>query len=325
MIDWLRILDQGGVDYVLGPARNVRHHHVGINCPRCAGDTKYHFSIDLETGKIRGCWRDQNHWMGPIELVAELTHSSLSVAHQILVDGDRVMMEDCSPRRLQADLEMLDAEDEEKAELAKIEWPSGFKKFHQAERRAVPFYEYLFRRGFINPDAVAECYGLRWCDSGEWGPRIGFPLYDGLRMVGWTARAITKRARAKYKTYPSGEGVRHLVWDPVGDPDWLLVICEGPFDALKIDWYADERPVRALAMLGLQAGAAKGAALVRAADGAREVVLLLDRGAEAQALELQAALGPLRPRIAGLPRGIKDPGDLSRVAVERLLDGLLGG
>jgi len=324
VIDWLRFLDRNRIDYVIGPAQNVRHNHIGINCPRCGDDTKHHFSIDLESGKIKGCWRDSNHWMDPLELVAELTHTSQGEARRLLSEGGQIMVEDCSPKALMEELELLDdSKRGEPDQLPELEWPPEFYHFN-AQRRALPYYEYLSARGFSNPEAVAECYGLRWCADGEWGPRIAFPLYEELRMVGWTARAITKRAKAKYKTHPIGKGVRRLLWDPAGRDDWLLVVCEGPFDALKIDWFAAERPVRAVAIMGLQVGAAKIGALVRAATGAREVVLLLDSDAEAQALELQGALGPLRARIVALPRGVKDPGDLSRVAVERLLDRLLG-
>lgn len=308
--DWSGFLIAAGVDHVIGPNGAVRSGHVGINCPRCANDTKHFFSIELTSGKVRGCWWDRTHWLSPRELVAELAHVSIDRAKEIIEEGEFASVE--SPKTLLDELEKDDAP-RVSTIPAITTWPEECLRFtrnpKQAERQ---FHTYLISRGFSNPYAVARKYGLRWCVSGRWKMRVLFPLTIDGTLRGWTGRAITKAARARYLTEPKGDGVRHLIWNEYETRNGGrgLIFCEGPFDALKLDWHTHALGVRAAALLGLNAGSAKLSAAARLARGFDGVAIVLDAGAEAQGMDVAERLAVLAPRVGALPEGRKDPGEL---------------
>lgn len=319
--NWLRFLDSTRTPYLLGPCPNVRRDHVGINCPVCRSDDKYYFSIDIEEGKIRGCWWSANHWRNPTELIAILAGVTFAEANKIY-RGD-----DDAPKESIADMrKRLEALDDPKGLqvhrviLKVLDLPPEFNHFtSEPSRRERPFVRYLHRRGFGDVQHLGAKYGLRWCDLGEWGPRVIFPLYRLNRILGWTARAITP-ARAKYLHHPEGDTIRHLLWtSPNLDRAEVVVVCEGVLDALRVVTCAPrEKNVGAVALLGLSAGEDKLAALREVARHKR-VVFLLDRGTEAQAMELRGRTPDLNARIGFLPEGVKDPGDLSEWQVEELV------
>jgi len=314
--DWVAFLQSTGIDHVVGPAQNVRRGHVGIDCPTCPGDTKKHFSIDVEKGTIKGCWRDKSHWMGPSALIAALARVSYEEANRMLESGEFPVT--VSTAELLRELDRRDAP-RVAPTGASAPWPKEFRPFTEnPDRKERPFHYYLEDRGFSCPWVIAQTYGLRWCAQGDWKGRVAFPLRLAGRQVGWTGRAIG-RSKLRYRTEPAGDLVRHLVWNlEEGDEGRILILCEGPFDALKVDCYAPHG-VTAVALLGLSAGPSKVARIAKAAPGYDHVVLLLDRAAEAQAMDLATSMSVLHPRVAYLPEGVKDPGELTMSQVSEVL------
>ena len=314
-MDWIDFLDSCGVEYVEGPKGQVRKGHVGIQCPRCRDDEKFHFNIELDTGRIRGCWRDKNHWMSPPQLVGHLAGVSTVEAKRILADGDVPV--DVSPRTL---LDRLEKDDDVEKDLDVLTWPDEARPFGSKTRQEQPYVNYLKRRGFLNPYDPTARFGLRWCPRGKWSHRILFPLYrvDG-ELAGWTGRDITGTSKVKYRTHPPGDAVSRLAFGY--DPEVTgrsLVLVEGPVDACKVEVYGGPGTY-ALALLGLNVGPRKLALVDAVAQGFRRVVILLDDGAQAQALDLAYQLTHLDPIMGHLPPGVADPGDLRHDEVSRVL------
>jgi hypothetical protein len=266
--------------------------------------------------------------MSRTELVMELAGVSKSVAVSILKEGD--VPTDLQPKTLLAQLDALDAAAAPKvATTVEAVWPDNARKFSKSPKRIeLPYARYLRRRGFDDPDGVARAYGLRWMNKGPWSHRILFPLRDAEgTLAGWTGRDITGTSRAKYKSYPTGDAMSGLAFMPSFLPpeDDLLVLVEGPLDALKVDWFAGDLPVQAVALLGLSAaqGPAKQGLVTKLARTVKRVVVAMDAGAEAQAQDIAAALAVLDARVVLLPEGVKDPGELAPEAVKKWLKEIL--
>jgi hypothetical protein len=323
MFDWCRFFDSISVEYLVGPASNVRRDHVGIDCPKCAGDQKKHFSINLATGKVRGCWRDKGHWMSAVDLICYLGGVSRSRAIEMLKTDEFPV--EVNMRTLARQLDELGSR--ESKDLEQQTWPEGFERFGRGlTKRARSFVEYLEGRGFEDGDAARA--GLRWCDrAGDWMKRIMFPLFADDVLVGWTGRSIIG-SKLRYRLHPAGDTAAGLIWNDRGaarlEQKRVLVVCEGTFDAWKIHVHGEEQGVTAVAILTTGAGPLKLGKIVKAARGFERVVVLLDRGAEAQAMDLCESLQVIAPTLESLPRGVKDPGELSRRQVLELVEGWLG-
>lgn len=317
MIDWVRVFEHYGVDHVIGPAPNVRRGRVGLSCPQCGSDTKNHFSVDIETGRVIGCWRDRTHWMPPAVLLATVAGISQAKARELCKDTPDLPVSE-TPGAMLASLERAPAK---AAEEEAVEWDSSLKRFtgHAAERR---FLRYLGQRGFDDPAAVARQFGLRYATVGRWNARVAVPIWrmgpEGGTFCGWSARAITA-ASAKYLAHPIGSAMQRLLWESwaVEKGDTLVVV-EGPFDGLKLAAYAP-RGFTIVSLLTNVAGRAKIARLLELASRAARTVIVLDRGAEGQGLDLQAQLMMARPAFASVPESYKDPGDIPAGEVRRFL------
>lgn len=328
--DWQAFLDAQGIDYVVGPATNIRRGHVGFSCPGCPNDTGNHFSIEVESGKIRGCWRDPAHWLGPVELIATLAGVSWSRAREILDSGD-VSTEATTARALLASLERPQERAPAKLALPTLPLPADFLRFRgEPSRLRRPFDDYLGERGFDDPERLSYDFGIRYALSGRWANRIVFPFWRDGRLVGWTGRAIG-RAKARYIAEPTGDAMAAILWESrrVEEGD-VLALVEGPFDALRIADVLDEDVVAA-ALLTNSAGPEKRARILALSARARRTVIILDEGAETRAIALQRDLAVIKPALVFCPsdpflylsRRDRDPGALSPQGVEYIFRGIL--
>ncbi len=102
----------------------------------------------------------------------------------------------------------------------------------------------------------------------------------------------------------------------------MLVVVEGPLDALKVDFYGKHDGCRAVAMMGTSVTARQVGALARLSQMYNDIVVVLDSGAEAQAMTTSAALSSLGARMAVLPEYVDDPGDLSEKQVHDLISSI---
>lgn len=315
MIDWVHLLSSRGIEFVdQGP--NVAKGNINIQCPFCGrADSSHHMGIRLSDG-YWGCWRDKAHrGRRPHRLLKQLLGMSGA-------DVDAMLSGESMP--IDVDLDAL-ADELEVGDPGPgsntLELPEDLSMFSSrpgaAEKR---FCSYLRRRGFSQPYRVARYYDLRWSVAGDMAYRLVIPFYmDGV-CVGYTGRSVGN-ATVRYDSRPKGQGALSGVlanYDHARKGGKHLVIVEGPFDALKVDWYGRKRGIRAVPLLGLSNTARKATALSRIVGRFESAHLLLDSGAESNLLDMSSALTSLGVRILEMPRGVEDPGDLSKQQVRQL-------
>jgi hypothetical protein len=93
--------------------------------------------------------------------------------------------------------------------------------------KLIPVLEYMVSRKLFPED-----YAFHWTPKVGFSNRLIIPfLYKG-NIVGWTARAIND-AKPKYLSEQQPGYVFNL--DSQQDDRELVIVCEGPFDALSID------------------------------------------------------------------------------------------
>lgn len=319
--DWISWFESNGIDHTVGPAKDVRTGHVGIACPVCASDTGTHFSIDVSSGKVRGCWRDKTHWMSGPKLMRALAGVPECEAWKLLQSGDASAVSFDAASLL----DTLESKESERGQFVGEDWPREFHPLGSGPSTfRAPFRDYMESRGFPRHDhaALYQTYDISWCRTGRYKNRIIFPLFHKMMLVGWTGRAIT-RSRARYDTHPPGVAAGRIVWnnfafEPKPRKRDVLVLCEGTFDALKLDWFGWEHGLRSSALLGNNAGSAKLRVVAEIAQRFRKTYVMLDRAAEGHALDIVAALSVCGVEYLELPGEADDPGEMTAQEVRAL-------
>lgn len=327
--DYINFLERYGIEYKTR-SPNAGRGEIAIRCPFCgAADPSEHMSINLD-GRGWMCRRarddPQHRGNSPARLIRALIGCSAAEAARIvgapLLPGAQSVAD-----QVEALLGGAAAAPPAPRELRE---PAEFKKFIglPSER---PFLRYLEGRGFparFVRRASAEM-GLRYCTAGPFAGRVIFLVHMEGRLATWTGRAISPRAGRRYQAHtpdpelaaswglpPAALPVEQgLLWyDDLLPGGEVLHLVEGPMDALK------------LRMLGHQATCLFTNAPSRGqVDLLRDLaprfvrrVILLDRGAEAQALSAARQLAALGFRAAWLPPGVEDPGELTARAVSKI-------
>lgn len=120
-----------------------------------------------------------------------------------------------------------------------VELPEGFVSLRTIDdlmsfsaRRLGPALRYLEGRG-VSFEIAADI-GIGFCAAGKYANRVVIPVYDGERLVGWSARDITGRAERKYENAPGMMRDRMLFnMNAIARVTAQPLICaEGGFDAL---------------------------------------------------------------------------------------------
>ena len=323
IFDWPAYLESVGVEYVSGPAKNVARGHVGINCPFCQNDTGHHFGIRLEDGRVRGCWKDRAHWASPERLVAILTGCSFDEAAGIY--NDNSTRPDVSIAELRKRLETGKEGKPLQERPMPIEKPTGFKLFKDKHSRVEqPYRRYLKQRGFSSPELLSNVYGVGFCPTGEWSHRILIPFWDKHNfdvLVGWTGRSIIE-SEDRYKTHPHGNSLKDYVYNlPIYASGEILVIVEGPLDVLKLDSVIAESGMRSwvAGVLGSAPSSGRINEIAEASQRFKGVVVLFDKGARSQSMQLASDLATVGAKSVELPTDWEDPGEMSERAAEEFL------
>ncbi len=176
------------------------------------------------------------------------------------------------------------------------------------------FWLYLKNRGFDDPDAVIQQYNLKACLSGRWSGRLIIPV----NHVGWQGRALrTTKDTPRYLT--SHEDVKKTLFN-MGCNGLVLFVCEGPLDAIKIDFYGQNYGARATCLFGSVPTIEQIHLLREMATGYTRVVLLLDNDTAGQAASFQLTDWVRNIEIGSMPDGVSDPGSMSGDQVRRMVD-----
>lgn len=314
-MNWQEFLEAYDIHYVTsGP--NTRRGEVSIQCPWCGDDDpSQHLGISLASDAW-GCLRHGGHrGKAPHRLVQAILGCSYTQAQLIVRQYNR-----SDPTNLDEALSaLLGTVTTPAAPLAPVELPG--RLIHRKGPNTRKFFDYLTDRGFHDPKNISYYYGLRACLTGRFKDRIIFPCYDAdWQLIAFTGRALGNPINAP--RYLSSERIKDTIFNESsfanGGP--ILLVVEGPFDALKLDYYGS--PVRATCTFGTTPHVNQLAILAGLKKRFKRIIVLFDVGATEQAWHLADSLGL---EVGSLPEGVEDPGDLSAFGVTKFVRSLLTG
>lgn len=285
MEGWRALLDRHQIMYVDRGA-NVGRGHIAIKCPYCADDPSHHLTINEQTGGWR-CWRDpeQHRGWGARRLLRKL----LGYAPDI------------------EDFNLGRAEPKTHNPPQPVTMPLGVKRLSDLPSDSI-FHQYLYQRGF--DEQAIDVYPIHAAYQGYFKDRIVFPVYYYGSIVSWVGRTIVE-ALPRYLTL-AGCSIDAL-FNIVQKPRQNLLVTEGPFDALNVDYYSIY--FNAVALLGLKLTSSRLRQLIDLSARYQKVGICLDSGCDL--LAAQMCLKIPNAFLVELPGGIKDPGEMSCDQIRR--------
>lgn len=338
MVDWPTMFDSLGIEYVDTGASTAKGN-IYVHCPWCGGlDESFHLGVHLGVGnkwKGYGCWKDKRHrGRNPRRLVAGLLNIGLGQAEQILNSrgGGSLPGSGAIQERVKAMKGII--EDEKPVKLNFLPEIRPIDKLGQGKI----FLEYLTeKRGYRMTEAVQMCfnYRLRYAMSGHFAYRLIIPVYNfNNELVTWTGRSIADK-EPKYRTLTADidkakEDNLPLAVGPITDYIWNedklvkthfargLVLCEGPLDAMRVDYFCRDMGVRATCLFGKVLYDRQYDILMSIRNGFKHKVVILDRDAEMYSHRVTSRLQTLGFRTARLPPGRFN--DLGAMPWEKVLD-----
>jgi len=268
------------------------------------------------------CWRVHNHKGGhPAKLVSALLRCSISEAYKLTNVGGGYVPTGALDRITAA---LTRAQPTINPE-ASLTFPDAFKVFKDTWS-ATPFLAYLRGRGFaMVPRLLTDTHGLYYCTQGSYHGRIIFPMWQHGRLLSWVGRTIYSAEEQRYKAHTVNPAVARaqnlepalaasrncLLWHDklytTRAP--ILVIAEGPFDALKINVLARGRAF-ATCWTSSSPTAAQIDLLRPVASRFQKRILLSDVDLATEAYATARLLVALNFDVAQLPRTLKDPAQL---------------
>lgn len=325
---WERFCSVYNIDFVTsGPS--TAKGNIYIQCPYCGNDDHgHHMGLALNYREpYYACWRNQGHrGKNPARLIVMLLQCSRADAEALVASSEQNL--DGYEQAVARYMASLNPAAATEATKAPLEMPSEFAsvdRLLQSSAGSKPFH-YLEERGFDDVANFMAYYNLRYCRTGTFARRLVVPIYQGGQLMTWTARDVTGRSDLRYHTLSAeAEVAKRQGYQPallpINDTVFnydraavggeVLVVCEGPFDALKLDWFAPDGVV-AVAVFGMPKDAQHGV-LLRLAKRFEKVAVALDASATSSAVRiwqrLESVLGKAVARL-DLPTGVKDPGAL---------------
>lgn len=337
VFDWERLLRERRIPHIdSGP--NVKRGELAIRCPFCgSADPSMHMGLNLETGWY-SCWRNRAQHSGksPLRLLMKLLHVSYGQAREIAGLGDDYV----DPEGFDAMAAKLMQRDQnegrkEQVQRRILDLDPGFAIIEPRGRTRSHFDYLVEERGFYEPGDIARlgrvygvCAGLRELSGnprpGEsmqnFSHRVILPYYQDGDLVTWTGRAIgpSKFRYLDLKVDDSILAPKETLYNHdamyARGPRKALVLVEGPFDALKLDFYGRAAGVRAVALSTNSVKPAQGFLLQAAADLFPNVLVMMDNAnaldiVDSMRLAQELAFIP-QLRFVKVPNGAKDPGAL---------------
>lgn len=329
-MDWPNFLTANHITFV-ERGRNVSRGNIAIKCPFCPDDPSEHCNISL-TGRGFFCLRNRAHSGGEARLVQAIMRCSYEQALAI-VQGGKVLPDDWFERVM-----ALANPTTELAVVPPIKLPKEFVPIYPERITHRPFWNYLkLKRRYTDKqiDRMWKLWDICIATKGPFHGRVIFPVYFEERLVTWTGRTISPNVELRYKTLsddpdkaaesklPCALGPISnylLYWDHIIDCDAdTIILCEGPFDALRIMHLGWTSGIVATCFFTAQPGPNQVDLLHELLPNYRHRYLLLDEGTVGTSMRVADSLASLGVERLELPMGIKDPDLLSVEALHRLL------
>lgn len=317
MFDWPSFLQQNNIHHVAsGP--NVSKGNIAIRCVWCgSADDSQHLVINLN-GQGFKCWRDRSHsGRNPARLIQALLNCSWDQANVIAGQGKSLPNDFMS--KVKASLmkqEPIQVEN-------KLKFSSDFKKFSKLPSCKI-YLDYIMSRGFTIADT--QKYNVYYASQGLYKGRVIFTvMYEG-KLVGWTGRTVYPSQNARYKTLTNDKEKADEQGEiPAPRPisDFLLfydrlvvsdantiVLCEGPFDAWKVNCIGEYLGVVATCFFTSSMSKQQVNLLHGLLPKFENKLLLLDQNTFSKATRIGKDLTALDVVIKKLPAHISDPGEI---------------
>lgn len=329
--DWQRFLDSYNIPYVTHSG-NLQRGRLGLACPLCAEegnpDPDYHLGIDPKTG-MWNCWRGPRHGgKSPVALIRALLKCSWTRAREIagntLDTAEGFKMFELSPQQIFEANHIVETGPKE------VTFPDSLKLLDLERKTHKRFANYLLDRGYPIKlqEELSKYYGLRVALAGRWKHRVVFPVYEGNKLISWTGRSIDSDATPRYLSLSASKvdkdgkqavkNLKELPWNLNNFREGnIIVVCEGPFDALKVDFYGRTHNVTAVCLHGLNISAGQLVALGDVSDLAQKIVVMLDTPDVSQAVAKEMVGFGCYVHTSPIPEGRKDPGELTKKEVKR--------
>ena len=334
MFDWPQFLTNHNIPYIT--TGKVGRNDIGTQCPFCGhADTGYNMSISLVN---RGwyCWKapDGHRGITPHRLIQALIGCSYLDAESLVKNDSNFIPNDGD---LLDKLHALfnDSPKLSPAPLQPLKIPDVFRPIEDIGLGRM-FVFYLEKRGFDYDDipSLVNSYQLRYCVSteflhGAYSNRLIFLISIEDKLVSWTGRHIGS-SRLRYNSLstedaelPASLSLKNTIlwYDQLKHHDGTLVICEGPFDALKVNYLGNPQSIYSTCVYGSTISDIQ-LDLLESLSQFKNKILLLDAEAALRYWNNPHGYGSrlesLGVKTIILPKFIKDPGEFNKSTFERV-------
>jgi hypothetical protein len=319
MFDWVGFLTQNNIDHTSASRYHVTGNNVAICCPWCPHDTGYNLHISLQGRGFHCFLVDSHRGIAPQPLIQKLLRCPYAYADS-LVQSVEIPSDNDILKRLEA---LFDPVIEPMPPRQALKLPDSFTRI-EARGSGRMFVTYMARRGFEPEDVpfLSRRYHLRGCaDGSRWHGRIIFPVTIDQKLVTWTGRHCGG-SPIRYDTLsvydpdsPALETIKNTIlwYDALKQARGTLVVCEGPFDSLKINYLGEGFDVYATCLFG-KSITDRQCELLESLENFDRKILLLDRNT-VDHFNPRSNFGILESAgftLTPLPRFVKDPGELNR-------------
>lgn len=319
------VLEKYDIPYKLKGKNISKKSDLGICCPFCEDDIGFHLGIK---GNNYSCWKNENHKGNTITLIKKLLGCSYfdaiaELKYISIADDDEMM---------RAINRLFKNTNNDTKHCNNLVFPSTFCPITDRGSTKKFFY-YLESRGFEYHDIVnlIEYYKLQ-CDLiGDYNYRVIIPIYEKGQLITWVGRSIEKNCSLPYKAVPESLSVKITTnclfdYDNIIEGGDTLFICEGVFDAMKINWYTDES-IKATCLFTKRMSAMQQSLLLDLIPRYKQILILLDSDAYIDAKNIYEEIKWMSNniKISLLPKIYKDPGIMNKEQIKNLIKGIYDG
>lgn len=329
MFNFIQFCEEHRIPYITHGVNKKVADDCNISCPFCNQSADPDPSMHCGVNSVQGvfsCWRNPRKHKGRTlhRLIMALLRCSYFDACELL-GQEIIWLKEGSFEQLSDDPHAFFEKSNEA--ITSFEFPDEFRTFQFKHHAEKPFVEYLAGRGFPMgsiPRLTAQ-YGLKWAIAGRYKHRVIIPIGLNQQWVSWTGRSIHSSTPTRYLTLSESEGAKVNIkkmifnWDTlINEPATFVVVCEGPFDAIAVDFYGQRYGVRSTCLFSQMATMEQLAYIASLTDLYQAVIILLDDTATMLAESLKDQLPGLPVWVKTLPDGFHDPGELSHAQVWKL-------
>ena len=329
IVNWERVLTQAHIEYK-HQGKNIYCH-----CPLCGNaDSGMHMGISLQ-GNAWGCWRNKTHrGRSPVKLLMALLNVSYATARDMAgLDETYTDPDGWDAIRHNPFSKQESIEQSENEVVTKLEFPPDFMEVSEKKLRTARFHQYLVGRGFHPAHIIDLCkdYSLKAAVSGKYKDRVIVPYTIGRNLVSWTGRAIGDSS-LRYLDLSIEESVMSpkntlCNYNCTRRGGKILLVVEGPFDMLKLDFYGKKYGVRTVALSTNSITDNQTYILEEVSVNFKKVLMVMDNGNSVgviDSMRLKEQLAQIHNiGFTNVPIEFKDGGEMPSKAVETFVKGLL--